>query len=253
MRKKIVAGNWKMNMSCHEATALFSQLLEFTEEIPENTQVIILPPSLYIKDFAKKVSSSKIISIGAQNCHSENEGAFTGEISAEMLKSVGAAYCIIGHSERRTLFGETDEIINKKILNAIAVSLNVIFCIGETEDIRNNNDHFEFIKSQLINGLKNIPFDRFSKIILAYEPVWAIGTGKTASPDQAQEMHHFIRKAIHDLYGHEISENVHILYGGSCNPDNAKQLFSCADVDGGLIGGASLKAQSFIAVIKATN
>jgi len=252
MRKKIVAGNWKMNLRWDEATALFSKLLEFSGEIPEGTDVIIFPPFLYIKEFAEKISGVNI-SIGAQNCHSENEGAFTGEVSAEMLRSAGAEYCIIGHSERRTLFGETDGLVNKKIQNALQTSLKVIFCFGETDEIRMNGSHFEYVKSQIQKGLKNIPEEKTGNIILAYEPVWAIGTGKNATPEQAQEMHSFIRTTFSEMYNKQKADNVCILYGGSCNPGNAKQLFSCTDVDGGLIGGASLKADSFMAVIKATH
>lgn len=250
MRKKIVAGNWKMNLSCHEATALFSQILEFTEEFPKNTEVVICPPFLYIKEFAKKVSSSKIVSIGAQNCHFGNDGAFTGEISAEMLKSAGAKYCIIGHSERRLMFGETDETVNKKTIKALEVSLNAIVCVGETLTIREQNGHFPYVEQQVKSALASIPAEKLSKIIIAYEPVWAIGTGKTATPQQAQEMHAFIRNIISVLYDSSAAETILILYGGSCNAENAKSLFECHDVDGGLIGGASLKAGSFIQVIK---
>lgn len=249
MRKKIVAGNWKMNHSFHEATALLAQLLEHTEEFPKKAEVIICPPALYIRSFSKE--AGKLMAIGAQNCHWENEGAYTGEVSAEMVKSSGATYVILGHSERRQLFGETDEVVSKKVKSALAVSLNVIFCCGESKEIREDGNHFALVEQQVKTALFDLSEADLKKIVIAYEPVWAIGTGLTATPDQAQEMHKFIRDLIRQKFGDACANAMRILYGGSVNPENANSLFVCPDVDGGLVGGASLKLSTFLPIIKA--
>lgn len=253
MRKKIVAANWKMNFSCHEAHAYFASLNEMQNNFPEDVEVIIFPPVLYIKEFSKMAGNNSRFSVGAQNCSSFNEGAFTGELSANMIKSVGAKYCLVGHSERRLLFLESDKEVNLKIQQAIKVSLNVILCCGETLESRENNLHFKMVEDQLVNALSEINEEGLKKIVIAYEPVWAIGTGKTASAIQAQEMHAFIREQIKKMYSTEAANNIKILYGGSCNPENAAELFSGKDVDGGLIGGASLKAATFVPIIKAAS
>ncbi|HRE74864.1 MAG TPA: triose-phosphate isomerase [Flavobacteriales bacterium] len=248
-RKKIVAGNWKMNHSYHEALAVFAQLLEHKEEFPANAEVIICPPALYLREFAKKAGNH--VALGAQNCHFEVEGAFTGEISAEMIKSVGARYCILGHSERRSMFAETDEIVSRKLRHALTVSLNVILCCGESLEVREDDNHFAWVQQQLNIALDGLSPEQMQKVVIAYEPVWAIGTGLTASRDQAQEMHAFIRRYIAERFNEETANTTRILYGGSCNAENAPLLFSCPDVDGGLIGGASLKLSTFLPIILA--
>ena len=252
MRKKIVAGNWKMNFSYHEALAYYATLLELKEEFPNNVEVLIFPPAVYIKEFTKK-STNGSLAIGAQNCAEFESGSYTGELSATMIKSLGAKYCILGHSERRNLFQETDEIIAKKIKIALTVSLNVIFCCGESEAERESGDYLQRVEEQVSKALFSLTAEELKKIVIAYEPVWAIGTGKTATADQAQEMHAHIRACIAKQFGTESAAEIRILYGGSCTPENAPQLFSCPDVDGGLIGGASLKAATFLPIIKAAH
>ncbi|NCP46689.1 MAG: triose-phosphate isomerase [Flavobacteriales bacterium CG18_big_fil_WC_8_21_14_2_50_32_9] len=245
MRKKIVAGNWKMNTSFEEAITLIEEIKKCT--ISNGLELIVNPPFVYCQPLAQSLKSSAI-KLGAQNCSEHQSGAFTGEIAATMLQSIGVTYVIIGHSERRSLFNETDETIAKKINQAIHSNLQPIFCCGEQLSEREANNHFERVKTQLENGLFHLSETDFKKVIIAYEPVWAIGTGITATSDQAQEMHQFIRTLVSKHYTHEIAENCSILYGGSCNASNAKELFSKPDVDGGLIGGASLKAVDFIAI-----
>ncbi|MBX7094460.1 MAG: triose-phosphate isomerase [Flavobacteriales bacterium] len=249
MRKKIVAGNWKMNLSYHEAHAFFAQLLEHKDEFPRKAEVIVCPPSIYIREFAKKAGSA--IAVGAQNCHHLQEGAFTGEVSAEMMKSIGAKYCIVGHSERRMMCNENDEIVALKLRSALQVSLNVILCCGEPKEIREKQEHFGFVEQQIRSALSGLDLAALSKVIIAYEPIWAIGTGLTATTEQAQEMHAHIRSVIASLFSQEVADNISILYGGSCNAENAPGLFRCKDVDGGLIGGASLKLSTFLPIIKA--
>jgi triosephosphate isomerase (TIM) len=248
-RTKIVAGNWKMNHSYHEAAAVFAQLLEHRDEFPSSVEVVVCPPSLYVREFAKKAGS--VIALGAQNCHQSSEGAFTGEISAEMVKSVGAKYCILGHSERRSLYQESDELIAQKLNHALSVSLHVILCCGESLEIREDGNHFALVRRQLQIALSSCTPEQLNKIVIAYEPVWAIGTGLTATPEQAQEMHAFIRTFLRESFGDEVADAMRILYGGSCNATNAPILFRCEDVDGGLIGGASLKLSTFLPVIQA--
>ncbi len=247
MRKKIVAGNWKMNKSFSEGMQLIDELLTGPET---NTGVlkIIATPFIHLSEAARKLNGNKDFQLAAQNCHQEVNGAYTGEISAGMIASTGATYVIIGHSERRMYFKESDALLAQKVNAALTAALTPIFCIGESLEERNANKHQETVKNQLKESVFQLPAAEFARLILAYEPVWAIGTGVTASSAQAQEMHHFIRAEINKKYGQEISDTTAILYGGSCNPQNAKELFSCPDVDGGLIGGASLKAADFKAI-----
>ncbi len=252
MRKKIVAGNWKMNMDYADGISLFSEIVNMVRDEKNGDQeAIICAPFIHLNSLAKL--GGTIVHIGAQNCHQNESGAYTGEISAKMIKSVGCSYVIIGHSERRQYFAETDALLAEKTKAALANGLTPIFCIGETLDERNNGDYFNVIKSQLTNAVFGLAAEDFSKVILAYEPVWAIGTGLTASSDQAQEVHAFIRSEIAAQFGSEIAEGISILYGGSCNPKNAAELFAQQDIDGGLIGGASLKSRDFTDIVKAFN
>ncbi|WP_188625798.1 triose-phosphate isomerase [Pedobacter quisquiliarum] len=252
MRKKIVAGNWKMNMDYSEGLSLFSEIVNMVrDEKKGDQQAIICAPYIHLNSLAKLGGTT--VHIGAQNCHQNESGAFTGEISAKMVKSVGCSYVIIGHSERRQYCAENDLLLAEKTKAALAHDLIPIFCIGETLDERNNGDYFEVIKSQLTNGIFDLPAADFAKVVIAYEPVWAIGTGLTASSDQAQEVHAFIRAEIAAKFGAEVAEGISILYGGSCNPKNAAELFAQPDIDGGLIGGASLKSRDFTDIVKAFN
>lgn len=254
MRKKIVAGNWKMNLDMPSGLTLFTEIVDLVnEDITGTQEIVVCPPTIFLSSLGEKAKASTNISIGAQNCHQKESGAFTGEISAAMVKSTGAEYVILGHSERRQFFGETDGLLSEKVSAALKVGLKPIFCIGETLDERNAEQYFEVVKTQLTNGVFHLGEEEFSKLVIAYEPVWAIGTGLTASPEQAQEIHKFIRKEIALKYGEQIADDTTILYGGSCNPKNASELFSQADIDGGLIGGASLKARDFVDIIKAFN
>lgn len=250
MRKKIVAGNWKMNNNLGEGIKLASEINELVKsQDNEGINIIIGTPFIHLSEVSKIVDKDRI-SISAQNCATEVSGAFTGEISAEMVRSCGCEYVILGHSERRSYYGETSATLVEKIARALESNLNVIFCIGEVLEEREEAKHFEVIKTQLEEGLFHLDAETMSKITIAYEPVWAIGTGKTASSEQAQEMHAFIRKTVAEKYNNEVAEEISILYGGSCKPSNAKELFANKDVDGGLIGGASLKAEDFIALTK---
>jgi triosephosphate isomerase (TIM) len=246
MRKQIVAGNWKMNMTFPEGINLIQEIINNPSSL-KGAQLIISPPYLLLNQ-AVKLTQGNNISVAAQNCSEHEKGAFTGEISVPMLHSLQLEYVILGHSERRAYYGETDQLINQKIKQCLANSLKPIICCGEVLQERENNEHFNVVAKQIKGMLEGISAEEFKSIIIAYEPVWAIGTGKTASPDQAQEMHHFIRETIRNSYGSEIADNLSILYGGSCKPSNAKELFSNSDVDGGLIGGASLNAEDFIAI-----
>jgi triosephosphate isomerase (TIM) len=250
MRKKIVAGNWKMNMNLTEGINLAISVKELFGKKAQKAELILCPPFIHLTSMEGILKGSKI-TCGAQNCSSEPSGAFTGEISADMIKSTGAAYVIIGHSERRTIFGEGDALLNKKTRLALNAGLKVIFCCGEILPERESGRHFDVVRKQLDDGLFNLQESEFSGIVIAYEPVWAIGTGLTATPDQAQEMHKFIRELISQKYGKTIASNTSILYGGSCKPSNAAEIFSMPDVDGGLIGGASLKSEDFVAIAEA--
>lgn len=248
IRKKIVAGNWKMNTNLNEAL----DLIEKVKLNPMNfTQIekIIFPPFPFLESASKKINNESNFFVGAQNCSEHVKGAYTGEVSAEMLSSVGCKYVLVGHSERRHFNNENDGQLVLKIQHAFNNNLNVIFCIGEKLEERKNAMHFETVKQQLENVLKNFSETQLEKIYLAYEPVWAIGTGETATPQQAQEMHAYIRRIINHLFSNQAAERICILYGGSCNAQNAAELFSCTDVDGGLIGGASLKADDFCKII----
>lgn len=248
MRSKIVAGNWKMNKNLDETETLLSAL---SAKLPDtNAEVMVAPTYINLTGAVRNLESSKIEVI-AQNMHFAESGAYTGEISADMLLNVGVSTAIIGHSERRAYFGETDEILAKKVTTALDKGIRVMFCFGEELEDRKSGNHFKVVESQLKNALFSLETSAWSKIILAYEPVWAIGTGETASPEQAQEMHAFIRKTIAEAFDASVANNVSILYGGSVKPGNAEEIFSKPDVDGGLIGGASLVADDFVAIIKA--
>lgn len=250
MRQKIVAGNWKMNNNKQETEQLIADLKNSTEGLSlENTRVIISPSYVNLSTAVDAVSESKM-EVAAQNMHQEKSGAFTGEVSADMLKSIGIKTVILGHSERREYFGEDDDLLTEKLKTAIENDLEVIFCIGEKLEERKTDNYLLEVGSQIKNSLFKLKKEDWKKVIIAYEPVWAIGTGETATPEQAQEMHDFIRNAIAKRYGQEIADNVSILYGGSVKPNNAEEIFSQPDVDGGLIGGASLKAEDFTAIIK---
>ena len=248
-RKKIVAGNWKMNMTIDESNGLINEL----KQVSENNVEIKIAPSYTNLYYAISLLKNSAIEVIAQNVHSEKRGAYTGEISAEMLKSIGVKTVIIGHSERRKYFDETDTILSKKVKAAIGNSLNVIFCIGEELSERESGNHFEIIKNQITTALIDLNNDEIKNIVIAYEPVWAIGTGMTANINQIQEMHEFIRKLINEKFGDETSDSIQILYGGSVKPNNAKDIFSLNDVDGGLIGGASLNFSDFQSIIDAAN
>ena len=248
-RKKIVAGNWKMNMTIDESNDLIDELKELSES---NVEIKVAPSFTNLYN-AISLSENSEIEVIAQNVHYERRGAFTGEISSEMLKSIGVKTVIIGHSERRKYFNETDTILSKKLKAAIENSLNVIFCIGEELSERESGNHFEIIKNQLTKALIDLNNIEIKNIVIAYEPVWAIGTGMTANNHQIQEMHEFIRELIDKKFGNEIADNIRILYGGSVKPNNAKEIFSLNDVDGGLIGGASLNFSDFQSIIYAAN
>lgn len=250
MRKNIVAGNWKMNKNLQEGVELAKELNEALKGKTINCDVVVGTPFVHLAAVAAVVDGDKI-GVAAQNCADKVSGAYTGEVSAEMVASTGAKYVILGHSERRAYYHETAEILKEKVGLALANKLTPIFCIGEVLEERESEKHFDVVKSQIVDSLFDLSAEDFGKIVLAYEPVWAIGTGKTASPAQAQEMHAFIRKILAEKYGNEVADNTSILYGGSANADNAKELFSNPDVDGGLIGGASLSVDKFMPVIEA--
>lgn len=251
MRKKIVAGNWKMNMNLEEGINFAKSLtLYFNDKPSPKAEVIICTPFIHLAGVSAILDKSKVVS-GAQNCASEEAGAYTGEVSAGMIKSTGAKYVIIGHSERRSYYHEDDAILNKKTILALKSGLKVIFCCGEVKEERESGKHFDVVSRQLDKGLFSLKSSEMADVVIAYEPVWAIGTGLTATPGQAQEMHHFIRGLVKEKYGREIAEDMTILYGGSCKPSNAGEIFSNPDVDGGLIGGASLKKDDFTAIVEA--
>jgi len=247
-RKKIVAGNWKMNTDLSQSIDLINQLKIKTKQF-SHIEKIIFPPFPFLKTASDSLANETNFFVGAQNCSQHIKGAFTGEVSAEMLNAVACKFVLVGHSERRNFFNETDEQLILKIQQAQKNKLTVIFCFGEKLEERKNNKHFETVKQQIEMVLKNFSATELATIYLAYEPVWAIGTGETATPQQAQEMHAYIRKIIAQLFSNAVAEKINILYGGSCNAQNAAELFSCADVDGGLIGGASLKTDDFCKII----
>ncbi|MDO5969995.1 triose-phosphate isomerase [Flavivirga aquimarina] len=248
MRKNIVAGNWKMNNDLAQTELLLTDLKNQNQT--SNAEVMVAPTftNLYHASEALKTANIEVV---AQNMHFAENGAYTGEINASMLKSVGVETVILGHSERREYFNETDELLAKKVDAALANNMRVIFCFGEELADRKSGNHENIVESQIKNALFHLEASAFNHIVLAYEPVWAIGTGETASPEQAQDMHAFIRKTLADTYGNDVADSVSILYGGSVKPANAQEIFSKPDVDGGLIGGASLKAEDFFAIVNA--
>ena len=246
MRKKIVAGNWKMNLVSEEANALFDEISSNLSGSDEPL-VLVFPPSIFLRELSKK--SSKTVAIGAQNFYPKEKGAFTGEISVTQVQDCGATHVLIGHSERRAYFQETDSFLKEKVESALAYKLGIVFCCGEPLEIREKNEEMEYVKKQLENSLFHLSVADISKCVIAYEPVWAIGTGKTASIEQAEEMHFAIRSWLSGKYGQQVADSISILYGGSCTAANAKELFSCPNVDGGLIGGAALDAEAFLQII----
>jgi len=251
MRKKVVAGNWKMNMDLQEGLKFAASVSKhFKDNSQSKAKVILCTPFIHLAGVAEIIKGGNV-SLGAQNCASEASGAYTGEVSAYMVKSTGAEYVILGHSERRTYYHEDDKLLSKKTLLALNSGLKVIFCVGEVKSEREEGKHFVIVKRQLDEGLFNLTVEQIDSIIIAYEPVWAIGTGLTASPEQAQEMHKYIRDLVKEKYGKDCAAKLPILYGGSCKPSNAGELFSKADVDGGLIGGASLKKEDFAGIVDA--
>ena len=250
MARKIVAGNWKLNNNVEESQALASELVALANnEAPNDVEIVVCPPTVNIYPVAQKTNGSAV-SVGAQNCYSKETGAFTGELAPSMAKSAGAEYIILGHSERREYFNEDDSFLADKVKAVLAAGLTPIFCCGETLGQRESGIHFDFVKGQLTNGLFDLSSEDFAKVVIAYEPIWAIGTGVTASSEQAQEMHKVLRDHLATKYGQELADATPLLYGGSCKPGNAQELFACADVDGGLIGGASLSARDFMDIIK---
>ncbi|MDD4822099.1 MAG: triose-phosphate isomerase [Bacteroidales bacterium] len=250
MRKNIVAGNWKMNKTLQEGIALAKDLNEALKQKTVNCDVVICTPFIHLASVAAEIDQTKL-GLGAENCADKKSGAYTGEVSAAMVASTGAKYVILGHSERRQYYGETSEILKEKVTLALENNLTPIFCIGEVLAEREAGKHFEVVNTQLKEALFGLSAEDFSKIVIAYEPVWAIGTGKTASSDQAQEIHAVIRQTITEKYGKEVAENTSILYGGSCKASNAQELFAKPDVDGGLIGGAALSVEDFMGIIVA--
>ena len=254
MRTKIVAGNWKMNLDYNEGLSLFSEIINLIkDEVTGKQEAIVCSPFIHLNSLAQLVKEYDQVSLGAQNAHQAESGAYTGEISAKMIKSVGAQYVILGHSERRQYFGETNELLAKKTDTVLNNGLKPVFCIGETLEQREANQYFEVIKTQLEEGVFHLDEAQFANLVIAYEPVWAIGTGKTATAVQAQEIHAFIRIEIAAKYGQYLANGTTILYGGSCNPKNAPELFTQPDIDGGLIGGASLKSRDFVDILKVFN
>lgn len=251
MRDKIVAGNWKMNKTLSEGQALTSEILMMTEaEVQADIKIVIIPSFIHLQSIQNLISTNRKISLGAQNCAFREKGAYTGEVSVEMLKSIPVEYVIVGHSERREYFQEDASILSQKVDLLLSNGLTPIFCCGESLSIREEGKHIDFVKTQIEKSLFHLPTEEFSKIVIAYEPIWAIGTGKTATAQETQEMHHHIRLLVAEKYGQAIADNLSILYGGSVKPANASELFTQQDIDGGLIGGASLKSRDFIDIVK---
>jgi triosephosphate isomerase len=252
MRSKIVAGNWKMNKTAEEAKSLTAEIMGMVaDEVKSSTKVVLCVPFPYLTSIRQQLGTNASVQIGAQNCSEHQWGAYTGEVSAAMLQSLQVPFVIIGHSERRQYFGETGDMLAKKIDQALAHDLTPIFCCGEPLEIREAGNHEALVKQQVAESLFHLAADKLNKIVIAYEPVWAIGTGNTASSLQAQEMHAVIRQSLAGKYGQAVADKISILYGGSVKPDNAKELFACPDVDGGLVGGASLKSRDFLDIVKA--
>lgn len=246
MRKKIVAGNWKMNTTPAEGVALAEAVVEAAKVVAADVTLVVAPPFTHLAGVNAVVAGTNV-ALSSQNCADQTKGAYTGEVSAEMVKAIGAEYVILGHSERREYYGETSETLNKKMALAYANGLTPIYCIGEKLEEREAEKHFEVVKTQIEEVVFNLTEEQFADLVIAYEPVWAIGTGKTATSDQAQEIHAYIRSVLADKFG-ALAAECPILYGGSCNPKNAQEIFSKEDVDGGLIGGAALVAENFIAI-----
>jgi triosephosphate isomerase len=247
-RKKIVAGNWKMNKTFQEAEELITEIADMLDDVNTGeTEVVVCPPALYL-EMVMDVAYESNFTVGAQNVHPEEKGAYTGEISAAMLKELEVKYCIVGHSERRKYFLESNDFLRRKVDALLLHNMNPIFCCGEVLAERQENRHFEVVKQQLEESLFHLSAESFGNIVIAYEPVWAIGTGVNATGDQAQEMHAYIRSLISQKYGQAVADATTILYGGSCTAANARELFAQPDVDGGLIGGASLKADDFLQI-----
>ena len=247
MRKNIVAGNWKMNTTVAEGIQLAKEVVEKSAQLNGNVKLILGTPFTHLYPVAQVLKGSNV-GLAAQNCADQPKGAYTGEVSVSMLKSVEAQYCILGHSERREYYGETSEKLVKKMALALEQGISPIFCVGEKLEQREAGGHFNVVKAQIEEVLFTLTDEQMKQVIVAYEPVWAIGTGKTATAEQAQEIHNFIRKTIAAKFGQQIADDTAILYGGSCKPSNAKELFACPDIDGGLIGGASLKSDDFVAI-----
>lgn len=253
MRTKIIAGNWKMNKDINESNSLINEIIQQAskENLNSLIKIVIAPPFTNLSEASKLTKDNKLnIHIAAQNCHYEEKGAFTGEIAPQMLKVINTEYVILGHSERRQYFCETDSIIAKKINAVLNHKMTPIYCCGEVLEERENNSYKEVIKRQISEALFNLTSEQLQNVVIAYEPVWAIGTGKTATPQQAQEIHKLIRETVRTKYP-AVADNISILYGGSCKPDNAQEIFNMPDIDGGLIGGASLKANDFLDICKA--
>jgi triosephosphate isomerase len=247
MRQKIAAGNWKMNKNHAEALQLSLDIMNADRS--EDVRTILAVPSLFLNEIHNLTHAASNIDVSAQNCHHEKSGAFTGEISVEMIESIGIRYVIVGHSERREYFHETEEILYKKLLLLHEQNIQPIYCCGEPLSVRKEESHKSYVINQIKGSLLKLSSDQLLRTIVAYEPIWAIGTGETASPEQAQEMHATIRKAIAEAYGNDIAEGVSILYGGSVKSSNAKEIFGQPDVDGGLVGGASLQSEEFVKII----
>jgi len=248
MRVPIIAGNWKMHKTTSEAKALASGIVQQVQEVRE-VQIVLCPPFTALGSVSELIKGSNV-ELGGQNCHHESKGAFTGEVAPEFLKDLGCAYVIIGHSERRQYFKEDDQLLNRKLKKAMAVGLVPIFCIGETLEERNKEQTFDVLRKQVTNGLSGIGLDDPARFVVAYEPVWAIGTGVTATPDQAQEAHRYVRDLLAGLWGSDAAEKVRIQYGGSVKPDNVDELMAQPDIDGALVGGASLEAEPFMRIVK---
>jgi triosephosphate isomerase len=251
MRKQIAAANWKMNLSQNEAEVLLDQLLATDHSLSENQEAIFAVPAIYIPLAVQKLAGKQNVFVAAQNCHQKSNGAFTGEISAPMYASVGVQHIVLGHSERREYFAESDTLLAEKTDAVLAIGSTPIFCCGEPLEIREAGNQNSFVETQLKNSLFHLSADQIVKVVIAYEPIWAIGTGKTATSDQAQEIHAYIRSVFATKYGQSIADQISILYGGSVKAANAKEIFSQPDVDGGLVGGASLIATEFAAIINA--
>lgn len=251
MRKQIAAANWKMNLTIDKAENLLNDVLDENLVLTENQQVVFAVPFPYLIMANERIADKTGYAVAAQNCSNKKSGAYTGEVSVEMLNSIGIDYCIIGHSERREYYGEIDEILQQKLVLCLENDITPIFCCGEALDIREKGKQNDFVKTQLEKALFEFSDSEMKKIVIAYEPIWAIGTGKTATAEQAQQMHAFVRSVLADKWGQEVANDVTILYGGSVKGSNAQELFSSPDVDGGLVGGASLNASEFIQIIKA--